>query len=274
MFNLAHAFAAGLLLLKSPQSLIVKSFERFGIRVQRLRRRPRWPGEDLRIDYQQQYVTFPIAPGDRVLDIGSGGYPFGLATVHLDRYPGTTSNSRREPLAPVDKPFVQGDVQQLPFRDQSFDFIYASHLLQSVDDPLVACAEMMRVGKAGYIEIPTFGKSTLFSWAKGLMKWHAVAIDRHLCFFEYSERQLEGVRSSVWHDLIMSRWYEPIQALFYNNQDVFNVMFCWTGSFSVFVFARDGCVQTLAPQAGRNQPARCTIISKPFTNTAVRTERS
>ena len=42
----------------------------------------------------------------------------------------------------------------------------------------------------------------------------------------------------------MSRWYEPVQSVFYDNMDIFNVLFPWTESFSVFVFARDGSLRT------------------------------
>ena len=196
-----------------------------------------------------------------MLDVGSGGYPFPLATVHMDDSPGFSS-SRYEPLAPVEKPFVTGDVHNLPFRDQSFEFVYASHLLQSVEDPLAACAEMMRVGKAGYIEIPTFGKSTLFSWGKGLMKWlrrrHSPA---PLLLRVPPIGQLEGIGSPIWRDLILSRWYKPLQAVFWDNQDIFNTMFSWTGSFSVSVFGRDGSVRTLKATAELNPHARDAVDS-------------
>ena len=33
--------------------------------------------------------------------------------------------------------------------------------------------------------------------------------------------------------------------MFYNNQDVFNVMFTWEDRFGVFVFRLDGTIQTL-----------------------------
>jgi SAM-dependent methyltransferase len=229
--------------LMNPRQMISRGLATLGLRIQRLRPRPAWAGDGPRLPYQERLVTFPITPGDRVLDIGSGGYPFPLATVHMDRYP-SGHWSRREPLARVQKPFVTGDIQKLPFHDKSFDFIYVSHVLQAVDDPLRACLEMMRVGRAGFIELPTLANSALFSWAKGLMKWHAVAMDNNICFFEYTDRQLEGVRSSIWRDLIMSPSYEPVQSVFYENMDIFNVMFPWTGSFSVFVFGRDGSLRT------------------------------
>jgi SAM-dependent methyltransferase len=131
-------------------------------------RSSKW-GDD-RFSYQQRYIGFDIEPGQRVLDVGSGGYPFPYATVLTDRLV-DDSPSRRERLVTMNKLFVVSDVQELPFGNKSFDFVYCSHMLQCVKDPLAACREVMRVGKRGYIETPTLGKDTLFAWARGLRMW-------------------------------------------------------------------------------------------------------
>jgi hypothetical protein len=123
--------------------------------------------------------------------------------------------------------------------------VYCAHVLELVDNPLGACAEIMRVGKRGFIETPTAGKDMLFAWARNLQKWHVVAIGSTLCFFEYSERQLDGVRSLIWREHILSQWYNPWQEIFYNNLDIFNVMFTWENQFAVFMFRLDGTVQAL-----------------------------
>ena len=103
----------------------------------------------------------------------------------------------------------------------------------------------MRVGKRGFIETPTAGKDMLFAWARNFQKWHVVDIGRNLCFFEYSERQLDGIGSPVWRDHIFAKWCAPFQQVFYENQDIFNVMFTWDNRFSVFVFRLDGSVESL-----------------------------
>ena len=214
------------------------------VRIDIRRPRPKWIGENDRFSYQSRYIRFDIRPGERVLDVGVGPYPFPYATVVVDRFIEGTKD-RHGPLRTGGKPFVSADVQALPFHDKSFDFVYCSHVLEHVDDPIKACAEIMRVGKRGFIETPTLGKDALFAWAKGMHKWHVVAIGQNLCFFEYSQRQLEGIRSTGWRDLIFSRWYHPLQEAFYENQDIFNVMFTWCEQFNVFVFRLTGSVEVL-----------------------------
>jgi hypothetical protein len=193
-------------------------------------------------------VHFDIGPGERVLDVGNGGDPFPYATVLVDRFL-EKNYARHEALVTNRKPFVLADAHQLPFRDASFDFVCCSHVLQLIEDPLGACSELMRVAKRGFIETPTAGKDMLFGWAKGMQKWHVVAIAGTLCFFEYSERELEGIRSTTWRDLVFSRRHHPIQDVFYGNLEIFNVMFSWQGTFSVFMFRQDGTCQTLTARA-------------------------
>ncbi len=219
-------------------------WDKLDMKIEVRRKRSKWCGKDDRVGYQEQYVKFNLQPGEIVLDIGNGGYPFPYATVLADRFL-EKSPSRHERLVTKNKPFVMMDIHDLAFRDKSFDFIYCSHVLEVVENPLRACQEIMRVGKRGYIETPTLGKDVLFAWARNLQKWHVIAIGQNLCFFEYSERQLDGIQSSVWRELIMSKWHNPLQEVFYNNQDIFNVMFTWDNQFSAFLFRLDGTIQTL-----------------------------
>jgi len=209
-----------------------------------VRRRPAVTLHGSRYEYQRRFVEFNIPEGGRVLDIGSGGDPFPYATVLVDRFLQQTKH-RHEPLRRDARHFVVADIYSLPFRDKYFDFVYCSHLLEHVDDPIKACKEIIRVGKRGYIETPTFGKDALFAWAKGMHKWHVVSIANTLCFFEYTPRQLEGIRSTAWLDIIFSKWYHPLQDAFNGNPDVFNVMLTWEDLFTVFVFHLDGSTETL-----------------------------
>ena len=47
------------------------------------------------------------------------------------------------------------DRTPFPFKDKELDFVICSHTLEDVRDPLWVCSEIIRVGKRGYIEIPS-----------------------------------------------------------------------------------------------------------------------
>ncbi|MDQ3739652.1 MAG: class I SAM-dependent methyltransferase [Actinomycetota bacterium] len=79
----------------------------------------------------------------RVLDVGGGTNPVARADVVLDLLPGAT---------------VQRDVcdrDPWPFDDDEFDFAVCSHTLEDVRDPIWVCAELQRVARAGYVEVPS-----------------------------------------------------------------------------------------------------------------------
>ena len=53
------------------------------------------------------------------------------------------------------KKFIQCNVEKTNFKDKEFDFVIASHILEHVDNPFDFCKELTRIGKRGYIEVPT-----------------------------------------------------------------------------------------------------------------------
>ena len=92
----------------------------------------------------------------RVLDIGSGHNPFKGATYVVDFDLNEGRDRHGNPLVvPEPARLFAADVQALPFQARSFDYVYASHVLEHVDWPGDACREIMRVGAAGYIETPS-----------------------------------------------------------------------------------------------------------------------
>ena len=94
----------------------------------------------------------PVDPRALVLEVGSGGNPYPRANVLLDAYE-TTRERHWAPLA-TDRPTVLGFVENLPFKDRAFDFVIAAHVLEHSADPVRFLAELQRVAKAGYIEVP------------------------------------------------------------------------------------------------------------------------
>lgn len=94
----------------------------------------------------------PVPKNALVLEVGSGGNPYARANVLLDAY----EDTRERHWVPLvsDRPTVLGFVENLPFKDKSFDFVIASHVLEHSADPESFLRELQRVAKAGYIEVP------------------------------------------------------------------------------------------------------------------------
>lgn len=94
----------------------------------------------------------PVDKDALVLEVGSGGNPYPRANVLLDAYEETIE--RVETSLVRDRPLVMGFVERLPFKDKAFDFIIASHVLEHSVAPESFLRELVRVGKAGYLETP------------------------------------------------------------------------------------------------------------------------
>ena len=64
---------------------------------------------------------------------------------------------------------VSGDLSI--FRDSQFDFVFTSHIAEHVPDPAVFCRELMRIGRSGYIEIPSPLFDNLVYGNRAAHKW-------------------------------------------------------------------------------------------------------
>ena len=90
----------------------------------------------------------------RVLDVGSGHRPHEDATHLVDLLPEDDSE-RGKPMQHLGLPLLLATVESLPFKDKTFDYVYASHVLEHTQNPESACRELMRIARAGYIETPS-----------------------------------------------------------------------------------------------------------------------
>lgn len=107
-----------------------------------------------------------LSPGDVVLDIGGWARPFNRANFVIDAEPYATrgyygaaapaqGGCREEFTATTWHQRDICDRTPFPFADKSVDFVTCSHVLEDIRDPLWVCSEMIRVGKRGYIEVPS-----------------------------------------------------------------------------------------------------------------------
>ncbi len=112
-----------------------------------------------------------LKPSDVVLDIGGWAHPFNRANYVMDLSPYETRGfynrtfARNFPIPPIGgtvevftrETWIQRDIcdkAPFPFRDKELDYVTCSHTLEDIRDPLWICSEMIRIAKAGYIEVP------------------------------------------------------------------------------------------------------------------------
>jgi len=109
-----------------------------------------------------------LAPDDLVLDVGGWACPFNRAQWILEEQPFDTRGFYRTFGGPpsqggerewfMPETWVQRDIcdrAQWPFADKQFDFVICSHTLEDLRDPIWVCSELLRVGRRGYIEVPS-----------------------------------------------------------------------------------------------------------------------
>ena len=100
----------------------------------------------------------------KILDIGCGFSPNKYATTICDVLDLKDRYS--------DKKFVMLKGENLPFNDNQFDFVIASHVLEHVKNPNKFLNEISRVAKQGYIEVPTKLEDNLVFENKKAHLWH------------------------------------------------------------------------------------------------------
>ena len=83
----------------------------------------------------------------KILDIGCGYRAHPKASVIADVQ--DLSNYYK------DKKFIKIQGKKLPFKDQEFDFVIASHVIEHVEDFEFFIKELERISSQGYIELPT-----------------------------------------------------------------------------------------------------------------------
>ncbi len=127
-----------------------------------------------------------INPDDLVLEVGSGDKPYSRSDVLLDKFPDDSSEREMEKDIVIDRPFVIGDIEFLPFADKSFNYIIASHVLEHAKNPERFLDELCRVGKRGYIETPLPLRERIFDWS--FHRWYVYGKNRELVLVKKTKK--------------------------------------------------------------------------------------
>ena len=129
------------------------------------------------------FDRFPVAPGDRVLDMGCGGgrhafalYRMGADVTALDRSASdlvdveemfAAMRAEGEVPAGARARTVRGDAYALPFEDEAFDRVVAAEILEHLPQDEAAMAELFRVLRPGgllAVTVPRWGPERV-CWA-------------------------------------------------------------------------------------------------------------
>jgi len=182
-----------------------------------------------------------LKPSDIVLDIGGWAHPFNRANYVMDAMPWETRGAYNRTFArnnPI--PAIGGDAeyftrerwirrdicdkQPYPFADKSVDFVICSHTLEDVRDPLWVCSEMVRIAKAGYIEVP----SRLWETCRGMERGIA-GLAHHRWLIEIEGQTLRFLpKYHLVHNWAYSFPPRVLRSL--SEEESVNHLF-WAGSF-------------------------------------------
>ncbi len=167
-----------------------------------------------------------IGPDDLVLDVASGQNPNPRANVLCERYVDDSTERTQESVI-IDRPFVVGDVFELPFRAQAFDYVICSQLLEHLEDPSAAIAELQRVATRGYVETPSAVNEKVASFPFHL--WYIREEDGVMVFREKPE-PIHDAELRDWFKRLVDHYPTFYDFYFKNLHEIGNIVaIVWEG---------------------------------------------
>lgn len=153
-----------------------------------------------------------------VLDVGGWAAPFNRADWQLDLMPYETRGAAADVGGPAWERFsartwVQRDIcarTPWPWPAGHFDFVVCAGTLAALRDPIWVCAELSRVARAGYVEVPTVEAELIFG-AEGQGPWLGRQDHRWFCELSGGELVFTHKAASLAHDRtlrVLPRWRE------------------------------------------------------------------
>jgi SAM-dependent methyltransferase len=177
--------------------------------------------------FRRRRIAIPVDHTALVLDVGSGDKPHWRADVLLDHYVGDEHGSQRSGAssARVDRPLFDADASDMPFADKVFDYAICSHVLEHVERPDLVIAELTRVAKAGYIEVPEAASAKIVDFPSHL--WWVTLEDGVLVF---TAKTVPYFDADIDRYLTASGMRQPLSDLLDKHLDQRLIEQHWTGT--------------------------------------------
>jgi SAM-dependent methyltransferase len=179
--------------------------------------------------FHRRRIAIPVDRDALVLDVGSGDKPHWRADVLLDRYVGDEHADQRSGTAKarVDRPLFDADAADMPFADHAFDYAICSHVLEHVEHPDRVVAELVRVARGGYIEVPEAASAKIVDFPSHLW-W--VTLDEGVLVF--TAKTASYFDADIDRYLDRSGLRQQVADLLDRNLDARVIELRWTGSVS------------------------------------------
>lgn len=122
-----------------------------------------------------------VKKSDIVADLGSGGHPLIRADILVDKYISHLTG-RQDDFIDTGAYIIRCDLDKLPFKDKSINFVYSSHTVEHLKKLEVSLIEMERVGKKGCITCPSIYRERI------------VPLNEHYWFVEKINNSLQFIK--------------------------------------------------------------------------------
>jgi len=179
-----------------------------------------------------------IKKEDFVLDVGGGSNPHPRANVVVDKFPLDNTHRCGDLRVFKNQKFIKADGEDLPFKDNEFDYVISCHVLEHVENPAKFLDELSRVGKRGYLETPSLIGEYLIP--KKSHRWVILELDKKLVLMRKAD---VGLPSPIEFGDLLQKYVAPnsieFRLFMRAYPDLFTVRYEWIDKIDYVINPKD-----------------------------------
>ena len=138
--------------------------------------------KEMKTDNPKSRFNLSVKRKDKVLEVGGGHNPHPRSNIIVDKYIDSNYHRQSDIKVLKNQQFLQADGENLPFKDNEFDYVICNQVLEHAENPIAFLEEQMRVAKRGYIETPSLIGEYLFP--KKSHRWLILELNNKLVLVE------------------------------------------------------------------------------------------